>query len=142
MKLIPRFIAQNVVEKLEQGKELTIGEDHFKRGETGWLKTNGQEQDFDKTLSKIVEGVAHFTLDGVQYFKRNNVGGKTRWYKLEDREPKQPQGAICNAQDIESNAHQLFLQALLIQMDNKLHLFFEDFLDQAILVEAQVIVFT
>ncbi len=134
MKLIPRFIAQDFVEKLEKGTKLTIGEDKFKRDATSsrWLKItdDGQEQDVDNDLSKIIQGETQLTLDGVQYFKRGNAGGKARWFKIAGTEPKQPEGGICNAQEIESSAHSFFLQALLIQMDSVLHKFFEDNLDE------------
>ncbi len=85
LKLIPRFLSQDVENKTEKEKE--------------------------------------------QYLKRDNVGNKTRWYKLEEMD--RPHGQICMAQDLDSNAQNYFLQALLAQMDSKLHEHFEKDLKQA-----------
>jgi hypothetical protein len=118
LDLIPRFIAH----------EFDIIEDKkFKLGETPEkIRFNGQEMSLDQKLSKI-------TLDGVQFFKRDNVGGKKRWFKFDSIEPMRPQGTICIAHSIESSAQKYLLQSLLVRMDEKLHNRFEDCLNQATL---------
>ena len=50
-------------------------------------------------------------LDGVQYFKRDNVGDKTRSYKLEEID--RPHGVICMAKNIEPNAKNIFFAGVV-----------------------------
>jgi hypothetical protein len=139
IKLIPRFVADDVVENLEQGRNLTIGQERYERiaTESRWRKITDNQQEQQQyanivELKEIIEAAktTQLELDRVPYFKRSNVGGKTRWYKLVD-EPKQSHGVLCNVQGIESDAQTYFLQALLVQMDNKLHQRFEECLEQA-----------
>ncbi len=58
---------------------------------------------------------------GEKYFHRDNVGGKSRWFIYADDSKEKPHGVICSVQEIDSNAPKLYLQAMLMQMDNKLH---------------------
>ncbi len=142
IKLISRFIAQDIVENLEKGEKLTVGEVHYERvdAKSQWIKTSaGKTEYFDsiadlwkkeKIEALIEKAATQVTLNGVKYFQRRNVGGKTRWFKIADDEPERPQGVICSVQDIDSNAQQHFLQALLIQMDHTLHKHFEEYLEK------------
>jgi hypothetical protein len=112
-------MAEDVVETLEQKKEV-IRDIHYKlegqphhltRSDVKPLDTVSLAEDLNRE-KKIEE----LTLDGVEYFKRENVGGKTRWYQA-----VKPDSVTCAVRDIDPSAQKHYLQALLIQMDNKLH---------------------
>jgi hypothetical protein len=138
IELIPRFIEQDVIERLESGQQLTINNDLYRSKielkHPQWSKIADTEPQQKTDPVNVVEltkqeGIDKLTLDDVQYFKRDNVGDKTRWYKLEEID--RPHGVICMAKNIEPDAKKYFLQALLVQMDNKLHQRFEKDLKQA-----------
>ncbi len=78
---------------------------------------------------KVGHDVIRDNVSGKSYVRRKNVGGKSRWFTSADsKEMEKPNGVICSVQEIDCNAQKLYLQALLIQMDNKLHRHKENFL--------------
>ena len=116
IKTVKRFISEDVAQLLEQaqeGTQVTCDGNVLEPKDYPRFKVNIKKYIGLESLKRLT-----FTQGQsvVQYFKRANVGGKTRWYKIADKMQE-----ICIVQDIESNEQKLFLQALLIQMDNKLH---------------------
>jgi hypothetical protein len=131
-----RFIAQNVVEilTLENKKELTIGligDDHYKlvpkkdgEAQSHWVDSSKQNARGFHTVEDILKQgtVTKLTLGDVEYFKRDNVGGKTRWFKACKPEELEPHDVTCVAHDVEFSARKYVLQDLLVKMDNTLRL--------------------
>ncbi len=134
-----RFIAQNVVEMLtlENKKELTIGDDHYKleqkkdgEAQSHWVGSSETNARRFNTVEDILKQgtVTKLTLGDVEYFKRDNVGGKTRWFKACKPEELEPHDVTCVAHDIEFSARKYVLQDLLVRMDYTLH---KEYLERA-----------
>jgi hypothetical protein len=75
----------------------------------------------EATFGKSDKIKVYIGSDDKKKFHRDNVGGKSRWFVYADDSKEKPHGVICSVKEIDTNAQKLFLQALLIQMDNKLH---------------------
>lgn len=125
IKIPKRFIqvAQNVVEILERKTEFKIGVDDYTKDpqSSRWVNSSGHEA-FENVADVLGKSKSFTVADGeepVEYFKRDNVGGKTRWFKV-SKSPE-PHEATCVVQNINSSAQKYFLQALLVQMDKRLH---------------------
>ncbi len=129
-----RFIAQNVVEilTLENKEEITIGETDNDRyilvkkdgkAQSHWVDSSKRNAGFNTVEDILKQGtVTKLTLGGMEYFKRDNVGGKTRWFKACKPEELEPHDVTCVAHDIDFSARKYVLQDLLVKMDCTLRL--------------------
>lgn len=113
IELIQRFISEDVEERFHQGKKLTVD------GKSVDFASASKKPEVEK-FEETIKGAKTIHVDEVECFRRNNVGGKTRWYKLNHPTSGEPLERICKAQDIESRAQKFSLQALLVQMDKNL----------------------
>ncbi len=127
IKTMPvRFVAEDVVEILGRTIEFQVNRDvctlKSKFNEMPPHQFKVLNSGIDICDIKSIEDILKqekIEIDGAIYFKRDNVGGKTRWFKV--TEPGEPAEVTCMVQDIECSAKKHLLQALLLQMDNKLH---------------------